>query len=253
MSLTNRRLLIHPGTGTQTFMNEAGNQAAVVSNTEQFGVVSYAGLDLIRMNRVEDKNFPGSGELIFGLNILDNPGGGRLTALARVAEVEKMIRAKLLHPIVDKLLRGEVLLRDAFGKPKPKEKAEEGEILPTEGNIKTFMTETGDGGAKAALQKDWPAAGRTPRAVKAELTEGENVLWIGPPEGSTRAGECSARCSVRPAQGTGLRAVRPTKSSSPAVGQTRRQGRRRHCVRLRETRAGDVLSAGPARRWTGRR
>ena len=98
-----------------------------------------------------------------------------------------MIRAKLIHPIVDKVLRGEVLLRDAFGKPKPKEKEEDGEILPTEGNIKTFMTQSGDGGAKAALQKELAAVPGEDRAkVQGELTEGENVLWIGSPEGSTQ-------------------------------------------------------------------
>ena len=59
--LSNRRLLVHPGSGTQTFMNQGGNQAAVVVGTEQFGVSSYTGLELQRMIRIEEKNFPGSG------------------------------------------------------------------------------------------------------------------------------------------------------------------------------------------------
>ena len=141
-AISNRRLLIQPGSGTQSSSSQRGSGVTVTVNTDQIGVLSYAGLDLLRLNRVDEKNFEGAGELNFGLTLLDEPSGGQMTALDNVATVEKMIRAKLIDPVVDKLLRGEVTLKDGFGR-KASEQTNEETTLPPDGNIKTFMAKAG--------------------------------------------------------------------------------------------------------------
>jgi hypothetical protein len=192
-ALTNRRLLIHPGVGAQmNFGGSGGTQARVVVRRGPAEVIAYTGFELTRMQRVEEKRFPGCGSLVFNRNVLDEPAGGHLWALADLHKVERMVREKLVHPIMDKLLRGERL--SAEDKTKQQEAAggqEEAEVLAPDENIKDFLG--GKSAGEDANVKDVRAGAgldqlddESREKVEAELTEGERVLWAGVPEGKTQ-------------------------------------------------------------------
>jgi hypothetical protein len=202
--LTNRRLLIHPGKGTQMFSGRGGGTAVVVG-TGRLGVISYTGLELTRLSRSEIKRFEGAGDLNFGRTWFDEPSGGGLWALGDVREAERLIRERLVHPVIDKLLRGETLTRDDKKSPdKPQQgpgEKEEADVIPHDNNIKDYV-----GGSRAPAVdpniKDAPgrtrptryATGYDPKKlpaeqrelVEAELTAGEHILWVGAPEGSVQ-------------------------------------------------------------------
>ncbi len=192
-ALTNRRLLIHPGKGTQTYVSEGGNQSnTVVGADEVLGVLSYSGLELLGMQRIEDKKFEGAGELVLRRNVLDEPVGGRLTALGDVRAVEKRLREQLLHPMIDKLLRGELSLKDGIG-IKKKDKDTAGEILSPEKALLKYASRIKDDDdeedrkMRRSLQKTLKDIDKELRAqAEAELTDGEELLWLGTPEGSTQ-------------------------------------------------------------------
>jgi ribosomal protein S27E len=210
--LTNRRLLVHHGKGPRVFFGRGG--AAAVSDVSALaGVVPYTGLELTGLTRVEaGKRFEGAGDLSAGRTLLDEAGGCTLQAVDKVRDVEKLIRAKLIHPVIDKLLRGELLLKDELARSRgkrPEKKTAPGEAdegaIATDSNIKDY------GGGRHAAEEDDPnikaapstrTGGRDLRAffeaelkrvpaearqtVADELTEGEKILWIGRPEASAK-------------------------------------------------------------------
>jgi hypothetical protein len=208
--MTNRRLLIHPGSGTQTFHTSSGGAVTVLGKTEELGLGIYSGLQLTRMTRMESKRFPGAGDLLFGRSVMEDPAGPSLWALGNVREVEKLLREKLIHPIIDKLLRGETL--SLADRPKDEPAGEPGQdtLITADANIKDYL-----GGSRPIPSVDddrnvkkTPAAADdddnlksrdstslyNPKKVPAELreqveeelTEGEQILWIGEPEGKTQ-------------------------------------------------------------------
>jgi len=171
-----------------------GSQVNVVVGTEKYGIISYAGLELTRMVRLEHARFPGCGDLVFGRSVLEEPAGAWIWALEGVRDVEKLIREKLLHPVIDKLLRGERLSTEEKGKA---EKAEGGEEIALDSNIKDYAkggrkpAGGADGGniksASVGIERELDKVDPELREqVEQELTEGERILWIGEPEGSTK-------------------------------------------------------------------
>jgi len=200
--LTNRRVLIHPGTGTQMFFGSAGSAAVVMNAGDQLSLISYTGLELTRMTRTDSKRFEQAGDLSFSRDMLEDPSGGGLWALGNVSNVEKMIREKLLHPVIDKLLRGERLSGEEKGKAPDKKSGdkEEGDVVAADSNIKEYGGSRGRAGygedasnTKAAPSrgsgltydpKKVPAGHR--KLIEAELTEGEKVLWYGSPEAGAK-------------------------------------------------------------------
>jgi hypothetical protein len=207
-ALTNRRLLIHPGKGTQLRFGRQGGAGAFFDGGGR-GIIPYVGLELTKLSRVEMRGFPGDGELLFCRSLFELPWGAGLFAVGNVRAVEKTIRERLLNPVMDRLLRGETLqLADKGQGNKPSGDGEEkGEVVPADANIKDYVTgrspavDPEDPNAKGARgpaddagnvkgvklgveydPKKVPAELR--KQVEAELTEGEKVLWVGEPEGS---------------------------------------------------------------------
>jgi hypothetical protein len=199
-AMTNRRLLIHPGAGAQMSISSSGTQASVDYSGQQHGVRSYSGLELQNLMRLEEKRFPGSGDLFFRRNLYDQPTGGGFTALAEILKIEKLIRDQLIHPIMDKLLRGELSLKDGFGRSEEERKQakgqaqDEGEMLPVDGNIKDLMEKDNFAAdpnnvkaLRSTIQDDLGQIDEEMREkVDGELTQGEKLLWAGKPEGSTQ-------------------------------------------------------------------
>lgn len=186
--LTTRRLLIHPGSGTQGYISRGGNEAEISFGTEQSGLQSYSPMELLGLRRNEDKAFPGTGELILRRDLLDEPAGTVLFAVEGLHDLEKRVREQLIHPVIDKVLRGEVAVKDTIGRAKEGK----GEVLPTDGNLKEYAKEElpTDGNVKsrkspleASLKK---IDAELLERVEAELTEGERLLWVGQPEGKTK-------------------------------------------------------------------
>jgi hypothetical protein len=200
--------MIHLGTGSQTF-NRGGRSTTVV-NTGSVGMLTFTGLELTRLYRLEMKKFPGAGDLVFGRTLLDEPAGFRLFAIGDIAAVEKLIREKLLHPVIDKAMRGEKLSQEEKGKEDKdegpgagasgatvapddniKDLAAKGDLGADDPNIKTAPGKRGaDGNVKGAghgIEYDPDAVESEVREqVEAELTEGEKILWVGKPEGKTQ-------------------------------------------------------------------
>ncbi len=204
-AVTNRRLLIHLGTGAQTI--HRGAQSSTLVGAGSVGLLTYTGLELTRMLRLELKKFPGAGDLVFGRNLLDEPAGFRLFAVNDVAGVEKLIREKLLHPVIDKVLRGEKLSQEEKGKDTKDEKvagteasgetiapddnikslAAKGDLVPDDPNIKAAPGTRAAGsnvkGVVLGIEYDPDKVEAEVREqVETELTEGEKVLWVGQPE-----------------------------------------------------------------------
>jgi transcription elongation factor Elf1 len=206
-ALTNRRLLIHKGEVAHVYVGRHGAQTA--SDLGHTGKVTpYTGLELTRILRVEaGSRFPGAGDIWMGRTIMEEYSGWGLQALDAVGEVEKRLREKLIHPVIDKLLRGEPLTKEEKGRERAKEKgsAEEGNVLSADSNIKEY------GGAKnrkPEIDPDDPNIKNAPNAaqslkgyfeaclkavpaevrqsVEAELTPGEKILWIGRPEAGVK-------------------------------------------------------------------
>ncbi len=205
--LTNRRLLIHKGEVAHVYVGRHGAQTAA-DMTATGKVTPYTGLELTRILRVEaGKRFPGAGDIWMGRTIMEEYAGWGLQALDDVSGVEKRLREKLIHPVIDKLLRGELLGKDEKGKgaEKPKGSAEEGSPEAVDSNIKDY------GGAKNRKPqidpddpniKDAPSAAQSlkgyfeaciksapedvRKSVEDELTAGEKILWIGRPEAGVK-------------------------------------------------------------------
>jgi hypothetical protein len=188
--ITNRRLFIHGGIGNQVKMG-FGSKRGIDGKARGKKSNSFLGHELTYMHRVEFAKMPGSGELHFSRTILDNPTGSHLWAVRDIEEVERKIRELLIHPVVDKMLTGEIRIKTTFG---AREKSETDEELPVEGNMKDALAKQGamptDGNvkaAKAAAAKDLSKVDPDLRErVDAELTEGERVVWIGEPEEKTQ-------------------------------------------------------------------
>jgi hypothetical protein len=209
-AVTNRRLLIHRGKGTQVRFGRAGG-VGIIGDDGQGPVVAYVGLELTRLSRVEMRRFPGDGELLFGRSLFEQPYFSGMWALANVRTAERTIRERLINPVIDRLLRGEGLALVEKGDTKRTAGAaqgEEGDVIPNDANIKDYVSgraaavDPEDPGAKAAPARrgeDGPGNLRDVRLgveynpkkvpadqreqVEAELTEGEKILWVGEPEG----------------------------------------------------------------------
>jgi uncharacterized CHY-type Zn-finger protein len=187
--MTNRRILIHPGTGVQTTMKTThrGGQSTISANAtfdpNENGLWAFFGLELMAMARADDKAFPGCGDLFFGRNAFDDAVGGSMSALRDVAAVEKKIRETLLNPLIDKLLRGEISLKDQIGINKKPAHSDTTETLPPDGNIKDFAADRDDANIKqfrSAVQRSLTEVDEELREeCQAELTNGETLIWIG--------------------------------------------------------------------------
>ncbi len=210
--ITNRRFLRHPGTGTQMFFSSSGQGAAAVHNAgEQLSVTSWTGFELTRLVRTmhKKKQFEGAGELAFSRTLMEEPSGATMWAVEDVRAVEKMLREKLLHPLIDKLLRGEAMSKEEKAQAKKLGVGEgEGNVVAADSNIKEYGSSKrtpefdeddpnikdakdyrGDAAKKVKAYferelKKVPAELR--KEAEEELTEGEKILWIGKPEGSTK-------------------------------------------------------------------
>jgi hypothetical protein len=186
-ALTNRRLLIHPGKGTQTYLSEDGSQSSTVINADKvLGIIDYSAGELMGLQRIENKRIAGAGELVLWRTLFDKPAA-RLTALDDIATVEKRVREQLLHPIVDKLLRGELELKDTIGIKKKSDVG--GEVLRAEYDLADIADEDrdDDNNPRRTLRK---AMREVPEELRQqaerELTEGEELLWVGLPQGKTQ-------------------------------------------------------------------
>jgi predicted RNA-binding Zn-ribbon protein involved in translation (DUF1610 family) len=185
-ALTNRRLLIHPGKGTQTYLSEDGNRSSTVVNADQvLGIIDYPAVELMGLQRIENKRISGAGDLVLWRTLFDKPAG-QLTALGDIAAVEKRVREQLLHPIIDKLLRGELALKDTIGLKKRSDAG--GEVLRPEHDLSDAVDdEEEDVKPRRAPQK---AIQEVPAELRAqaerELTKGEELLWVGVPQGKTQ-------------------------------------------------------------------
>jgi predicted Zn finger-like uncharacterized protein len=177
-ALTRRRLLVHPGKGRQLVFSPG---SASITSTSGGGVISYVGSELTRMSRIELDDFPGCGDLILRRNLFDDPYGDALWAIDEVRDVEKAIRQRLVHPVIDKLLRGDPLTREEKAGVGKQESGQGQEILPPDENIKDFA-----GGDANVRQAPGLRGEDVPEEVAEELTEGERALWVGEPEGSAR-------------------------------------------------------------------
>jgi hypothetical protein len=202
-AITNRRVLVHPGTNRSSFF---------VRNLVfgSGGLQSYNGLGLAFLQRMDSTKYQGAGSLMFGRSVTETPTGAGLWAVSDVVKVEKLIRETLLHPVIDKVLRGEKLNKDEKGAEQTS--AEEGEMIAPDSNIKDFgsrgaldddpnikaapgMGSSGGKGGddanvkgmKADIEYD-PEELRPDvrKTVETELTEGETVKWVGWPEGSVQ-------------------------------------------------------------------
>src|SRR5262249_14395060 len=98
-----------------------------------------------------------------------------------------------IHPVIDKLLRGEVSVKEEFGrkKSKPADGGSSGEVLPTDENLKDLATDMlpDEGNVKSARAPADLLKGvekELRKKAEAELTEGERLLWVGKAEGSTQ-------------------------------------------------------------------
>jgi hypothetical protein len=241
-ALTNRRLILHPGTAAQTvlpsaFVRPTGKQdtgptrkgfggraggnwsrsessttdtdaqeaissdvmALMRSRPDKPRIFTYAGLELAGMTRKMSAAFEGCGVLFFRRDKYDRPDGIGLWALKDICNVERTIRQQLLDPLIEKQLRGEKLTQEEQGARLEERtpEGEESEDIPPDENIKDFVR---SGKAKAAEAKDpnqkthqsevahsvENAPEELRQEVEAELTEGEQVLWIGVPEGKVK-------------------------------------------------------------------
>jgi hypothetical protein len=201
-ALTNRRLLIHRGELAE--INTGGGGAAVNADPTAMGkIVPYTGLELTTMCRVEaGARFEGAGDLVLGRNAMQQSAGLSIQAVDKVRDCERTIREKLLHPVIDRLLRGEALSGEEKAKAKDKSsKKEEGDVIGADNNIKEYA---GSKRQAPTIDPDDPNIKDAPGAVKnlkgyfeaclkavpaqvretveAELTVGEKILWIGRPE-----------------------------------------------------------------------
>src|SRR5262249_6835933 len=182
-AITNRRLLLHGGLGGQTMYSRSGASAVSgtsgVLNLSGEPVMSYTGFELTRIQRLELKRFPGAGELCFGRHTVAQAAGGCLWARGDLHKVEKMLRETLVDPVIDKLLRGELLSQEEKGKGVKGPGKDEGQVIAPDANIKEYVSNRDSGGASASLGKI-PADLR--KTIDEELTEGEEVLWAAKPE-----------------------------------------------------------------------
>ncbi len=189
--LTNRRLIVHKGKGARVFVGRSGADDAEASLAEQHQeLIHFNGLELASLARLEDKKFKGTGELCVGRSIYQDPVKSVMQAIDDVQGVEKMIREQLLHPIVDRLLRGEVLSKaekNTLAEMNKTKEGEEASAVPLKSNLKG-RTGTADRRSKDQEASKSPFArllkkvsARDRETVEAELTEGEEILWIGEP------------------------------------------------------------------------
>jgi hypothetical protein len=196
--MTQRRLLVHSGKGSNVRVS-VGSSDVREHKAPPTGVNSYMGLDLIGLTRAEaGEKFKGAGDLCFSTDIWDYPASPDMEALDKVVAIEKRIREKLIHPVIDKLLRGEVFLKKGTGARKG---GDDGEDVKQDSNIKDYASDD-DIDEDDPNIKDAPnrAAGLVAQFAKelrkvdeelrdevdAELTAGEKVLWIGEPEASVK-------------------------------------------------------------------
>jgi hypothetical protein len=218
--ITNRRLLIHPGKGFRVVMSTSssrvrrgrGEPMATMEDAPLMQVTPYTGLELLYLARNENSGkFEGTGDLFAGRSIYQEATGNIMQAIDDVRGVEKRIREALVHPIIDKMLRGQ-LSRDDKEKIK-KTDAEDaggnadkkGEAVAVDSNLKDYGGSTngddpnikaapGVARAEARLKKLRDTftselkktAEEDREQVEEELTSDEQVLWIASPDAKTK-------------------------------------------------------------------
>lgn len=201
-AIAGRRLIVHPGIGMDMPMPKwlsaiAGFVAKSFRKKTKaaVGVTGYVYADLAKMHRIETPKFPGAGDIVLGLNDLEQSTLYRMAGIDNVRQVERVIREKVLHPAVDELLAGKrsiaELRRGSSGILKDQGDAFESTVLPPERGVKDWMSKTQSTGkiAKidAAIAAALDEAGDAVRKrVKAELTDGEEILWIDRPAAQTK-------------------------------------------------------------------
>jgi hypothetical protein len=196
--MTQRRLLVHSGAGSVRVSVGAAAQQDKDYGPPPTGVNTYMGLDLLGLTRIDATGeFKGAGDLAFGTDLFDVPLAPDMEALDKVVAIEKRIRDKLIHPVIDRLLRGELLVKKGTGARKDGE----GEDVKQDSNIKDYASDEDIDeddpnikdapnrarGLIAQFAKDLKKVDEELRdEVDAELTEGEKVLWIGEPEAGVK-------------------------------------------------------------------
>jgi hypothetical protein len=197
-ALTNRRLLIHKGVGFRMVYHKTREDMADDDGRRGQNVSAWTGFELTPLRRWEHKKFEGAGSLCFTRGLYEDSPAEDVWSIDDVRGVEKMLREKLLHPIIDKLLRGEQLSQAERGKAEDERGAGEGDMMKADTNIKDYGRAQRRGGGNDPNVKAAPArAGglnfdlaRVPKdarqRVEEELTAGERIVWIGRPEAATK-------------------------------------------------------------------
>jgi hypothetical protein len=186
--LTNRRLLVHSGSGLQFDLAKSGGHV----EQAQAGLKPFTGPEILGLRREELKKYPGAGHLHLGAADKEGTGAGvSLDYLNNVRAVEKMLREKLIHPFIDKLLTPRAPGEEkeaAFESDDPNVKAAPGsrrrsEPPPFDPNVRDFHSEDEEDEALPDPSSASPAA---QEEAEAELTTGERILWIGRPDNAVR-------------------------------------------------------------------
>jgi ribosomal protein S27E len=194
--VTNRRLLVHSGSGTQFKFGTSGQAVDQV----RAGITPFTGPELAGLRRDETPKYPGAGHLYLGRADKEGTGGGvSLDYLANVRDVERMIREKLIHPYIDKLLAPRP--KSADKDPvldDPNVKAAPGVRRPAgpgadDPNVKAAPGVRRGKGGKDPNVKDYAGEEEAPSDLRSapkdaraeaesELTVGERILWMGAPD-----------------------------------------------------------------------
>ena len=189
--LTDRRLIVLKGkTGGITFQN--GNQNATNFDPDtrkqiekaRKSLFEFEAVDLLGMHRRLNPKFPGCGELLFERNVFDASAGLGLSAIDDVETVERLIREELIHPAIDRLLRGEISAYDFRPKSTGNESLPNAHVEDQRSNLGQTTAETETlADLKMELRKDLNAASVDEiECAERELTDGEELMWIGRPE-----------------------------------------------------------------------
>ncbi len=190
--ITNRRLIIHPGKGFRLSVARSDRNAIETMEIEE-GIHVYSGLQLISLGRLEDPDFANAGEICLNRNIFQQPINCVMQAVDDVQGAEKRIREELLHPLIEKVLRGKKLSREEMQTFKegaaPSKDGQDAKALPLPGNLKGLVGAAGKGEQDPsafnlcqAFAKELKKVHVRDRArVEEELTAGETILWMDSP------------------------------------------------------------------------
>jgi hypothetical protein len=200
--IAGRRLIIHPGSGMDLpvpkWMKAIPNFFAKWFRKKSkvaIGVTPYGYADLTKLHRIETKKFPGAGDIVLGLNDLEQSALYRMVGIDNVQQAERTLREKVLHPAVDELLAGQRSVADLRRGLNETGKGDaaglQSKTLPPERDVKDLMsasrmTANGKKFRSAIASTMDEVADDLRQKVQADLTEGEEVLWIDRPQGTVR-------------------------------------------------------------------